>query len=151
MAGTACMRWSTRRPRPVIKAAGIGGGRNSGMENTSTGDGDLVYIRVLYEYYGNLHGRNPRARRQKPLVVEIAHSPATQCRHAFFMSSLSPLSCVLLFHRLLLQLDRLVVDEDALALVRLWPPPPPDARRERHQLLQVDALQQHARRLRRTG
>lgn len=52
---------------------------------------------------------------------------------------------------LVLQLDRLVVDEDALALVRLWHPPCPNVRRKLLDHLLVHAFQQYSRGLRRAG
>ena len=55
------------------------------------------------------------------------------------------------FDLLGLQLDRLLVHEYPLPLVRLRLPPPPDARSERIYHLFIDPLQQYSRRQRRAS
>jgi hypothetical protein len=56
-----------------------------------------------------------------------------------------------LFDLLRLELDRLSIDKDALALVRLRSPPLPDLRSKLHHDLLFRAFEQDSRRLRRAG
>lgn len=56
-----------------------------------------------------------------------------------------------LFDLLCLELDSLSVDEDTLALVRLWPSPLPNLRRELGHLALINTLQENASGLRCAG